>query len=756
MLKHQLKYQLTQNLKLKKLTSTMILGGMISASGLPAGVLAQSSEQISEVLVTASRREESLQDTALSISAVDATALEKANISNAVDLQNVVPGMTISQGGSTTGAYIRGVGSFGTNATASSAISWNLNAVPIARPAGIGPVFFDLDRVEVLKGPQGTLYGKNASGGAINLITTRPDFEFGGYARLDAGNYDLRRFTGAVDLPASDTLAFRAATQVTRRDGYLSDGYNDQDSDSMRISALWEPNADLSATVIGEWTQLGGQGYATVPTSTFLPMPDDPWTGPSDASLKTFNETIGGTPTADDGYLDNHIKALSAEIVYDMDWGQMTFIPAVRDMDNDIRTYTPGFRYDQKETSKQTSAELRFSGDNGQLAWVAGYFYLRDEQTQQYELFALPIQHTRNDISLTTESQALFGEATYRLSDSFRLIGGLRYSEDAKGQDGVQTSYVGSDFVPPYDISGEVPAFGRRHDEVTDWKVGAEWDVAPDNMLFFTASTGFLSGGFFPNIYYPENTYEPEHMTAFTLGSKNLFLDRRLQANFELFYWDYEDKQERYLGATSTGLTGLLITNAGQAEIYGLEVDLEWQATPNDIFRFNTTIMDSEYEEFNYDSFSPTGAPLYHGCALGAPQPAPNPPGAIFQNVDCQGMPLVRAPDVTGAASYEHVFLLQDGGQLSVDVSAQFASEQYTSADFIEATRDDGYVTWNANLTWEPNDSWYLRLWGRNLSEEVVYTGGTKYPFNGPMDPSMSYLDIRDPRTYGVTAALQF
>ena len=746
--------------KLRPLTETLLVTLPLLGLGSAGVMLPLQShaqvEGINEVIITAARREESVQDAALAISVIDSLAIEEANVSSAVDMQSLVPGLTISQGGSTTGAFIRGVGSFGTNATASSAIAWNLNAVPIARPAGIGPIFYDLERVEVLKGPQGTLYGKNASGGAINLITTRPGYSFGGNARLDVGNYDLQRFTGAVDLPVSNTFALRAATQLTRRDGYLSDGYNDQDSDSLRVTALWEPSADLSATVIGEWSELGGMGYATVPTSTFREAQGDAWTGPSDSNLKMFNEVIGGTPSKDDGYLDNTIKALSAEIVYSMDWGDITFIPAYRDMDNDIRTYTPGFRYDQQESSEQQSVELRFSGQMDRIDWVGGYFFLRDEQVQNYELFAQPIQHTFNDITLTTESHAIFGELTYSLNDTVRLIAGARYSEDAKGQDGTQTSYNGADFVPPYEVTGQVPAFGRRHDDVTDWKIGAEWDLAPDSMIYATVSTGFLSGGFFPNIHYPENSYEPEHMTAFTLGAKNRFLDRRLQANFELFYWDYEDKHERYLGATETGLTGLLVTNAGQAELYGIEMDLQFRMTAVDHLSFNITLMESEYEDFTYDSFSPTGAPLFHNCELGAPQPAPAPPGAIFQNVDCAGKGLVRAPDVTGAASYERIVRFDDGGQLVFDLSAQFASSQYTSPDFIKAAYDDGYTTWNLNITWEPAADWYIRLWGRNLSEEVVYTGGTKYPFNGPIDPSHSYLDIRNPRTYGVTGGIRF
>jgi iron complex outermembrane receptor protein len=197
---------------------------------------------LEEVIVTAARREQSVQTASLDISVVSGDTLARSGVAQAADLANVVPGLSISTGGSAVSTYLRGVGNYATDASAESAIAYSINGVYIARPSGIGSIFFDLERVEVLKGPQGTLYGRNATGGAINLITRQPTQEFSGDVSVDVGNYDLHRFAGAVSGGVTDTLALRFAGQYTKHNGYLTDGYDDEDSRAGRLTALWKPN----------------------------------------------------------------------------------------------------------------------------------------------------------------------------------------------------------------------------------------------------------------------------------------------------------------------------------------------------------------------------------------------------------------------------------------------------------------------------------------------------------------------------------
>jgi iron complex outermembrane receptor protein len=214
--------------------------------------------QVEEILVTAERREETVQRTSLALSVLRAEQLKVGGVTQANDLASLVPGLTISNAGGIVQTYLRGVGSFATDARAEPSIAYNLNGVYIARPAGIGSVFFDLDRVEVLKGPQGTLYGRNASGGAINIITNKPKFEFGASALVEGGNFSDINGQGYVNVPLSDTVAFRLAGQMSERDGYLSDGYDDEDTEAARLMGLWEPSEKFSLLFTGEYTSVGG------------------------------------------------------------------------------------------------------------------------------------------------------------------------------------------------------------------------------------------------------------------------------------------------------------------------------------------------------------------------------------------------------------------------------------------------------------------------------------------------------------------
>ncbi|MFO7278233.1 MAG: TonB-dependent receptor [Pseudomonadota bacterium] len=723
---------------------------------------------LEEIVVTAARREQSVQTASLSISVLSGDSLAQSGIVQAADLQTVVPGLTVSLGGATNQTYLRGVGSFSTNAHAESAIAYNINGVYISRPSGVGPIFFDLERVEVLKGPQGTLYGRNASGGAINLITRRPTQELTGELTVNVGNYDLRRVNAAIGGGVTDTLALRAAAQYSKRDGYLSDGYNDEDSVAARVTGLWEPNDRVSLFVTTEYAKIDSQGEATIKRSTLTALPDDPWTGPSDGMIQQPPTAFipGGTPILDDGFNDIRIAAISAQLDIDLGPATLTFIPAFRDTDLAALTYTPGFYYNSQETSEQQTYELRLSNDGEVWKWVAGLFYFEEDQTQRYHLQARPIQENITSTPLWTRSYAVFGDVTYGLTDRLRLIGGLRYSKDDKRQDGLSQAILPT--------QTQTSNYGKRSFDKLSWRTGFEYDVGPDNMLFATVATGFKAGGFFPSVPYPDNSFDQEELTAFTLGSRNRFFGRTLQANFEAFYWKYDDKQERYLGATPAGTTGLLTTNAGEATLYGLNVDLLYRPTVNDTLRFAVEYLHSEYDSFVYNVYNPSIAgpvlnsypPQATGCRLGEPVAytrndfVPSLLNDSTQELDCTGFALVRAPEWTGMVGYEHVFRLQGNARITAAVDAQFSSKQYLSPDFIRSAMDDGYVALNANLSYEFGNGFEVSVWGRNLTDEAIYTGGGRYAFSRPVeaggDPTLFYANIRAPRTYGLSVSMRF
>ena len=712
---------------------------------------------LQEVTITAQRREESAQRASVAIQVVGAEQLSAGGVTQATDLSNVVPGLTVSLGGTSVQTYLRGVGSFATDASAESSVAYNINGVYISRPPGIGPIFFDLARVEVLKGPQGTLYGRNASGGAINVITNRPSQEFGGSLSVEGGNDSYRQVTGVLNVPVSSTFAFRAAGQVADRDGFLTDGYNDQKTRAARLLGLWNPSDDVSLLVTGEYAHIGGQGDGAVRRSTLRPLPSDPWTGPSEPGSQPPTAFIpGGTKILADGLADNDIRALSAELNWKLPFATLTFIPAARKLDLDNITY-PGFRFVTHETSEQHSGELRLGDTTKRLNWVAGAYYFDEDQTERYHLNANPIQESIVDIGLHNKSWAVFGQTTFSVTEALRLIGGVRYTDEKKDQTGFTTAVL--------PVPGTANNAGSRSFNDVNWKAGLEYDVAPDSMLFVTLATGFKAGGFFPSVPAPDNSYDPEKLRAFTFGSRNRFADNRLQLNGEAFYWKYDDKQERYLGATPSGTTGLLTTNAGSATLYGGNIDIQFAATTADRLRFGVEYLHSRYDDFKYTAYNPTGGsyPVQaSGCVLGAASPLTLTPNPIDtqQTVDCSGKQLVKAPEWSGSAGYEHTFGLASG-QLVAGVNATFATREYLTTDFIKSAQDNGYALVNADLTYHaPNDRWSIGAWGRNLTNEAVYSGGFRYPFSRAVaaggDPTLGYMNIRPPRTYGLRASYGF
>jgi len=728
---------------------------------------ADNGHRIEEIVVTAQRRAESVQESSLSISVLGGQELENGGVKEATDLGSVVPGLTVSLGGGTVQTYLRGVGSFATNANAESSIAYNIDGVYISRPNGIGPIFFDLERVEVLKGPQGTLYGRNATGGAINLITRKPEAGLSGEISAEYGNYDNVRLSAAVG-GGSETFAVRGAVQYNKRDGYLSDGYDDADSIAARLSARLRPSDAIELTVMGEYTKVDSQGGATVKRSTLTAVPDDPWEGPSVGNTQQPPTAFipGGTRINADGFNNIEVKAVSAELNIDLGGATVTFIPAYRDSSSDYLTYTPGFYYDSAQTSKQQSYELRIGNDGERLKWVAGLYYFDEKQTEYYELQAIPIQQSIVNMELSTKAYAAFGEATFSITPELRLIGGVRWSRDEKTQAGTTNAILPTASV--------IDNAGERNFENVSWRAGAEYDVGPDSMLFATAATGYKAGGFFPSVPSPNNSFEPEKLTAFTVGSRNQFLDRTLQINIEGFYWKYDNKQERFLGATPHGTTGLLTTNAGKATLYGANIDVQYKPTRSDLFSFSVEYLHSKYDSFVYDVYNPSStAPAINsypvqatGCSLGPVVPytsndfVPALQYDSTQSVDCSGMPLVRAPKWTGSVGYQHIFELGGGTEIIAGADGQFSSSQYLSPDFIESGKDDGYFTLNADVTLRLESGISFMVWGRNLTNQAVYTGGGRYAFSRSVeaggDPTLFYANIRAPRTYGATLKYSF
>lgn len=735
---------------------------------------------VEEVVVTAQRRDENIQRTALSIQALSSEVLARANVTRAEDLTGLAPGVQVGTGGPFAQTYIRGVGNFSAQVFAEGAVAYNLDGVYISRPWAMRGMFYDLDRVEVLKGPQGTLYGRNASGGAINIITAKPNFDgFNGFAEIEAGNYDLIHGTAAINIPLSSTVAVRASGQVTSRSGYLSDGTEDDKTQSGRLQVLMKPNDDVSLLLSGSYQHIGGKGTGAALSPQ---LPGDPWRSASDPAVVAIIRAepfIGPLLTVplSNAFTDTTIYSIGAELNWDLGFGTLTVLPAYRQGELNDLHYAAGFHVENHNRDKQTSVEARLGNSSEKLKWVVGGYYFNERQTGLPGYSSLRVlqgitTQIQSPLDTQTKSYAAFGQATYSLTDRFRVTGGLRYTHEAKRDDESINFYTlpaqppappgtctfgifdPTTPTPPTFCLQSVPIHASVTFRNVSYKAGVEIDVAPQSMAYANVSTGFKSGGFYSAP--PPNTFKPEKLFAIDAGVKNRFLDNRLQLNVEAFYWRYKDHQETFVGPTSSpGFFTFQTVNAGRAQSYGADLEIAFRATQYDEMNLKVEYDKTRYNVFTFSYASGLlGAPVT-SCTLG-------PFVGFSQQVDCSGKPLVRAPAWSGTAGYTHTFDLGASGSLDATFAAQFASGSYLSADFLQAARQSSYVLGNFDLAYmTTTKAWVVSAFVHNIGNEAVATQAYRTPFVSTANPLANpdgaiFATLRPPRTFGARVRYNF
>jgi iron complex outermembrane receptor protein len=746
-----------------------LLAGTAVACAFPAtSVLAQQAPApvaLEEVVVTAQRREENLQRAAVAVSAVAGDALTKASITQATDLTRLIPSVQIAPAASFTQVYLRGVGSFGANAFAEQGVALNLDGVYLSRLGAPAGIFYDLERVEVLKGPQGTLYGRNATGGAVNIITAKPKLgETSGQVSAEYGNYDAVKASGAVNLPLGQDAALRIAGQIAKHDGYFSDGYDDEDTKAVRAQLRYDPAGGFDATVSVDYADVGGMGSG----GTIMPLAGgDARLGPSDP--RVVAAYVARTPTApvpqliakNDGYQNNRFLGVGSTLNFDLGFAQLTVIPAWRKSDLDFRSYASGFLIDITENSKQSSLEARLAGKTGPLTWVAGaYGFSEDVDADQLFDQASNASYIRS--KLKTQSLAAFGQATWSLTERLRATGGLRFTKDNKRQDSYAESRPFVGFTPAFTpIILTVPTTAKSDVDFkkTTWKVGLDYDLAEHSLLYATVATGYKSGVLFAAS--ANNASKPEVMTAYTVGSKNRFLDNRLQFNLEGFWWDYKDQQISHLGAALAASTPagniyaplFKTENAGKATIYGLEGELLFQITGDDLVSANVQYLHGQYDDLKYQAYSTTGPAPAVGCPVTLTSQVGTSPAARIYNVDCSGKPLVNAPRWTANLAWEHTFHLTSGAKVLLGADTRLERSRYLSIDYLQEGRQGGYAMSNAHATFETaDDKWAVTAFVNNIEDVVVFANSLQ----SPAKAGVVYNQVRPPRTYGLRVSAKF
>jgi iron complex outermembrane receptor protein len=736
-----------------------------TSSAEVAGGSDLSVNELQEVVVTAQRRTESVQKSSLAIQVVGDKDLVRQGVAEARDLTSVVPSIVISQAGTFTQTNLRGVGDFPIDGLAQLAVSYSVDGIVEASPAGISSNFYDISRVEVLKGPQGTLYGRNATGGAVNILTNRPNLStIGGYVTGEYGNYDAKRLTGALNLAVNETLAVRGAFNLIDRDGYLSDGTDDSKRQAGRIALLWQPSDRVSLDVSGDYAHQGGRGGGTV---LFPTQPGTgPWTSISDPiNNAALRLATGGlhAPNVGDNRIDNRQWNITADLNVKLgDFATFTFLPGYRYLKLNEVAYYVGTRYTtDPQESRQTTFEARLGNQSTALKWTLGAYFFNEDARFRFQSGVvqppvIPGFDTTGDITKSiNRSKAVFADVNDGLTDRLRVIGGVRYTKDFVYFRGLYTD--NSIGAPP-----PSPQFGERDFQSVTWRGGLEYDVLPRSMAYFTASKGYKSGGFFVVTSGDDNSYKPEQLTAFDLGIRNRFFDNTLQINLEAYYWQYRDQQLSAVGYTASGGIAFTTRNAGSANPRGIDADIIWKATPNDTLSVSASFIRARYEKFDIDYPAALISLLRAGpdCHIPA-APQPNASGFPVYMISCAGAPLPRTPEWSGNVNYQHIVPLSNRASLTTNIGATLATSRFLSADYyVPELRDGGYALLNADLTYTPpSGAWSITAFGRNLTDHPVYQGG--FPdilngFGGPASPTFIARTIGEPRTYGVRATINF
>jgi iron complex outermembrane recepter protein len=728
-----------------------------------SAVLAQGSEPartLDEVIVTAQKREQNLQDTPLSISAVDSETLREEGIRNFSDMSRVAPEVEV-QPGQFTNIAIRGVRASAFGPTNESPSAVHIDGVYLPRFTGLDGFFYDVDRIEVLSGPQGTLFGRNASAGVINVITRRPGREFGGTASLDVGNHDQLTLEGALNVPLIDTLAVRGAFRSNSHSGYFVDsGLDDAEQKMGRVSALWTPSDKHSLLFTADLMTSGGKGSGaniSEPLNSFgavnpaLVYPTDPWR----------NSALVGDASEARAYTRNRGVMLQYDLAFS--WATLTFQGSYRETETENFTGTttgwiqpvvnPARLGFLPAYSEWDTEEIRLTGTgNPQLEWVVGlYRFYEDSHDNGNGSFSWaydpaprppgqPVIQLPNTTRIYSniflgndvEAYAGFGQITYTPAS----LAGLHFTLGGRYNYEEKDGYSGTISAERLLVYNEV---ADDWDDFT-YKVNVAFDVTEAAMLYVDYSTAFKSGGI---AYGTRPLYDPEDMEAYEVGFKSRFFDERLQVNLAAWFYDYTNFVNTVTdvvpcipcGAPQTTIT---VANAGAAEVIGQSIDVRWLVTSADTISVNAQHLDTEFTDFVLEGTVAT------------------PGGVIPTRVDYTGTELGRAPDWQANFTYEHFFSLSSG-DLAAQVAAHYNGDRLLANQALPNTpqniRSGSYTTYDAMLTYRPTAAtWSITGYVRNLSDELYLTGGAY-----SAAPNLYYTaNYGTPRTYGLMLSADF
>lgn len=718
-------------------TALTALTALQAAPALAQDDSGDNARRLGTVNVTAQRVEENLQDVPVAVTALSTEQIEDKQVLNIRDLTAQVPNINIATNTGTASAariFLRGVGEDESRGAVDQAVGIYVDGVYIGRSVGSLFDVVDLESIEVLRGPQGTLYGRNTVGGAIKLNSVEPQFENSGKLGATFGNFDRKEFKATGNIQLGERTAARLTAFSRSRDGFHDvipnglrpparrDGVGALDTLAVRASLYHEFNDVWSVLVAIDHTD---DRSDPIPDSV-APGNDvdndiftiEPLPGQACGVIPTGGTTAYNGIGCFSGY-DQELQSTGVSARVEGAFGNLDFtsITAYRELEDELVTRI-GLVYNQMTDQDQFSQEFTISSDASEnLSWLAGVYYFT-EDLQLDSVFAFPFS-----VASTTDSFAIFGQATLDVSDNLSLTGGLRFTDESK-------DFNGANLAPFPPFNGFTRMDSADFENVS-YTIGADYRFNDNVLGYAKYSTGFKSGGWSPDAFSSTAVFLPvdeETLDSFEVGLKSDLTDS-LRLNAAAFFNQYEGLQ---IGATVPGL-GFTRFNVDETEISGIELEAVWQITDNFQINGNAGFLDAEYTSLTGDQargLSNNGA----GC------PAGTDPSVDAEAIACAlGLELKNAPEykATIGALYTAPF---HNGELIIsgDVSMEDDTWSLVANSPAHALIDFDAIA-NARIKYQDDRGWSVAVFGRNITDEEYYRASSAGSFTTYASPPLEY-----------------
>lgn len=722
------------------LVSTVSLLALQAMAAEPVEEDGKESRFLEEIVITSTKTGGTLaQDAPVAITALSAAALEDIQYENILDVAGLIPSLSVNSNSVHGRIYIRGIGTNLDFQGSDPSIAFLLDGVYLARPHIFFADFIDIERVEVLRGPQGTLYGRNAAGGIVSVVTKKPDNDVEGKLSGEYGSYDKWRLSGNISGPLVEDRVFASLAVMHReRDGYSEnatpggpDRLNDDETTSARGTIRITPGDDVEINLAADY-------YKQESQFGFRPLFVDAFGNPVDLGAEQFSDPFKIKISIPDPLSSVESYGFSGQVKLDInDRWTLTSITAYRELDSVITGDTDFTELDILlttilEDQRQFSQDIQLQGRMERLNLIGGLYYFNERGTifTDIGLPAVgigldlgPDLASRLDAVGHTDAYAAYAQGTYDITDRLSATAGIRYNYEKKDIDIYSRLELSGVPLPDTDFTQ------TQDDDWSAWtpKFGLDYKIDDAKLLYASVTKGFKSGGY--NATAEQSAFDPESVWAYEVGLKTDWLEKRLRVNASAFYYDYTNLQiQGNIIPDDDSAVRLEISNATNAEVKGLELEVTAQATDELLLSGTLSYLDAQYKDYITSRSTDPDTPI-----------------------DVTGNRLNNAPKWMYSLAAQYTKTIDGIGTVSVRGDFRWQDDVFYTVFNDPAVGQGSYGLLNGMVSWESMDeAWKVTVYGKNLTDKLYYIEKPDYAPTGIAGA------FAEPRVFGVTLDYRF